>query len=113
MCGPAPYMLHVVTEYPNDNRRFKPNVNSTPVALGTWHLIEWYVKYATTSSSADGVVTWWMDRVLQGKYVNVQTPADGGYINFKISPTWGGGGSTKTETDYYWFDHVVLSRRAR
>jgi hypothetical protein len=27
-----------------------------------------------------------------------------------LSPTWGGVGDTKSETDYFWFDHVHISR---
>ncbi|HWZ27015.1 MAG TPA: Ig-like domain-containing protein [Gemmatimonadales bacterium] len=111
MYGPAPYYLHVVQEFPSGSIRFQPNVNSTPVTLGQWHKIEWYIKYATTSTSADGVVKWWLDGVLQGNYTNIQTPDDAGLFEYKISPTWGGVNDTKTETDYYWYDQVHISHR--
>jgi uncharacterized protein YjdB len=111
MYGPAPYKLHVVTEFPSGSIRLQPNVNSTAVTLGQWHRIEWYIKYATTSTSGDGVVKWWMDGVLQGSYSNIQTPDDAGFTEWKLSPTWGGIGDTKSETDYYWFDQAHISRR--
>ena len=111
MYGPAPYHLHVVTEFPSGSRRLVPNVNATAVTLGVWHRIEWYVKYATSGSSGDGVVKWWLDGVLQGSYGDVQTPSDAGFTEFKLSPTWGGVGDTKSGTDYYWFDQLHLSRR--
>jgi uncharacterized protein YjdB len=111
MYGPAPYHLHVVTEFPSGSFRLTPNVTSTAVTLGTWHRIEWYVKYATSATSGDGLVKWWLDGVLQGSYANVQTPDDAGFSEFKISPTWGGIGDTKAETDYYWYDQIHLSRR--
>jgi len=28
---------------------------------------------------------------------------------FKMSSTWGGIGGSKSEDDYYWFDHVHVS----
>jgi hypothetical protein len=111
MYGPAPYKLHVVQEFPSGSIRFQPNVNSTPVTLGQWHRIEWYIKYATTSTSADGVVKWWLDGVLQGSFTNIQTPDDAGLFEYKISPTWGGVNDTKSETDYYWYDQVHISHR--
>lgn len=111
MYGPAPYHLHVVTEFPSGSIRFQPNVNSTAVTLGQWHKIEWYIKYATTATSGDGIVKWWLDGVLQGSYSNIQTPDDAGFTEWKLSPTWGGIGGNKTETDYYWFDQAHISRR--
>ncbi len=111
MYGPAPYHLHVVSEFPSGSIRFQPNVNSTSVTLGQWHKVEWYIKYATTATSGDGVIKWWLDGVLQGSYSNLQTPDDAGFTEWKLSPTWGGMGGNKTETDYYWFDQAHISRR--
>ncbi len=110
-----PFVLHAYLEFPNTNDngvRLTPNVNSTTVTLGQWHLVEWHMKYATDSASGDGLVEWWLDGVLQGRYTNVQTPNDAGFYEFQVSPTWGGMGTdTKTEQDYYWFDHVHLSHK--
>jgi hypothetical protein len=108
----APPTIQVVPQYSSDTRRLAPNVTGTPVVLGVWHRIEWYVKYATTGTSRDGVVRWWVDGVLQGAYTDLQTPADAGIVEYTTAPTWGGASAdTKTETDFYWFDHIHISRR--
>jgi hypothetical protein len=83
----------------------------TAITLGTWHRVEWYAKYSTTASSADGVIQWWLDGVLQGSYTNQNILQDAGFVEASFSPTWGGLNNTKTETDYYWYDHVHISRR--
>ena len=103
--------IQVVTQFFGDNRRLAPNVTATPVVLGMWHRIEWYVQYSTTGTSRDGVVQWWLDGVLQGVYTDLQTSGDAGFIEYIIAPTWGGIGGTKTETDYYWYDQIHISRR--
>ncbi len=105
------YTVQVQTEFPGDGRRLAPNVTATPVTLGTWHLIEWYVKYSTTNSSGDGITQWWLDGVLQGNYTDLHTPSDAGFYEYQLAPTWGGGGATKTETDFYWYDHAHVSQR--
>jgi hypothetical protein len=107
MHGPAPYWIDVVVIA----NHMEPNVNKTVITLGQWHRLEWHLKYATTGSSGDGLAEWWVDGVLQGRYTNVQTPNDAGFIEYQFSPTWGGVSGTKTEDDYYWYDHVKLSHR--
>ncbi|MBI4500747.1 MAG: Ig-like domain-containing protein [Gemmatimonadetes bacterium] len=109
MYGPGPYYLHVVTQFPGGTVRLPPNATATAVTLGVWHRVEWHMRYG--SGGADGLVEWWLDGVLQGRYANVQTPGDGGFIEYQFSPTWGGLDGTKTEDDYFLFDHVKLSRR--
>jgi hypothetical protein len=89
-----------------------PNVSSGIVTLGQWHRLEWYLKYESTYGAGDGIVRWWMDGVLVGNYTNVRYPNDGGFVEYQISPTWGGNtGDVKTQTDYYSFDHSHLSKR--
>jgi hypothetical protein len=105
------YTINVEPEFAGDTRRLAPNVTTTPVTLGAWHRIEWYVKYATTGTSKDGITQWWIDGVLQGTYTDLQTPADTGFIEYQLAPTWGGVDGTKTETDFYWFDHAHISKR--
>jgi hypothetical protein len=106
------YTVQSETEFPStgDVRRLAPNVTATPVTLGTWHLIEWYVKYSTTATSRDGVTSWWLDGVLQGNYADLQTPNDAGFYEYQLAPTWGGVGETKGEPDFYWYDHAHVSR---
>jgi len=105
------YTIQVEPEFSGDVRRLVPNVTATPVVLGAWHRVEWYVKYSTTGSSRDGVTRWWLDGVLQGQYADLQMGSDAGFIEYQLAPTWGGVNGTKTETDYYWYDHARISRR--
>jgi len=105
MYGPpgGPYQLRVLPEFPGlPVAWYVPNVTQVAVALGQWHRIEWWVDRTA------GVVRWWMDGQLIGDYSGVAFPS-GGFSLFEFSSTWGGIGDSKTETDYYWFDHVHLS----
>jgi hypothetical protein len=108
MYGPpgGPYQLRVAPEWGNWSW-LTPNVNDVPVALGAWHRIELYFKYNT--SGANGIVRWWMDGTLIGEYTTVSFPARGCFAEFQFSPTWGGVGGTKSQTDYFWFDHAHIS----
>jgi hypothetical protein len=81
----------------------------TPITLGTWYKIEILLVRSTTATSEDGILKWWVNGVLQAYYANVNTPRDWNEIN--IAPTWGGGGATKTEHDYFLFDHIHISGR--
>lgn len=97
-------LLHVLPEYRGDFQWRTPNVNATPVALATWHLIEWYVQLST------GTLKWWLDGVLQGQHTDVRN--DVAFDMFQISPTFGGNtGARKRQTDHFWFDHLRLSVR--
>ena len=96
--------LHVLPEYPGDFRWRPPNVNATVVALGAWHLVEWH------SDLERGVLEWWLDGAIQGRYDNLRN--DHAFDMFQFSPTWGGNsGALKRHADHYWFDHVYLSVR--
>src|SRR5262245_10839896 len=101
--------IDVVPEFDSDTRILRANAQATPVALGAWHRIEWYVKYSSTGDSRDGVTRWWLDGALQGEYTDLQMPADAGFVEYDFSPTWGGAGGTKTETDFFWIDHAYIS----
>jgi len=109
MYGPTggPFELRVAPEWGNWSW-LTPNVNNVPVALGTWHKIELYFKY-NTSGNSDGIVRWWMDGTMIGNYTNVSFHPSGCFGEFQFSPTWGGIGDSKTETDYYWYDHAYIS----
>src|SRR5205807_1178221 len=101
MEAPGQYYLHVVTEFPGNTIVLVPNgAQPTAVTLGTWHQVEWYMKYASPVGAGNGIVKWWLDGVLQGSYTNVSTPNDAGFRTFQLYPGWGGVGDTKTETDY-------------
>ena len=115
MYGPkgGPYELRCDAQWPEQGTAWlTPNVNSGVVSLGQWHRLEWYMKYDSTYGAGDGIIRWWLDGVLVGNYTNIRFPNDGGFVEYQISPTWGGNtGDVKTETDYYRFDHSYLSRR--
>jgi hypothetical protein len=97
-------LLHVLPEYPGDFRWRGPEVNPTPVALGEWHRIEWYVQLSS------GTLKWWLDGRLQGSYTDVRNQVR--FDMFQLNPTWGGNtGARKRQTDHYWFDHVRVSAR--
>lgn len=106
------YTIEVETTFATDNRRLEPNLTATPVDLGKWHQIEWYVKYSTSPTSKDGVVQWWLDGVPQGAYTDLQMPPDPGFIEYTIRPVWGGGvGDVKKQTDTYSYGRVHISKR--
>jgi hypothetical protein len=104
------YTIQVEPTFPLDTRRLPPNQTATSVDLGTWHQIEWYVKYSTTGNS-DGVTKWWLDGVLQGVYTDLHMPdGDPGFIEYQLGLTWGGVGGTKADTaDFQWYDHAHIS----
>jgi hypothetical protein len=102
------YYINVEPEFSGDTRRLPPNKAVTPVVLGAWHLVEWYVKYGANKT---GITRWWLDGVLQGEYLDLGTPADAGFSEYQLAPTWGGLGGTKSELDYHRYDHVRISKR--
>ena len=65
-----------------------PNVGSGRLTVGTWHLLEAYIKCSTNATSRDGIVRWWVNGVLAGNYTNANY--DGGLNNWTWSETWDG-----------------------
>ena len=126
MKGPpgGPYDLMVTAEFTTSNghlansegddpgaRHLFGNVNggNYVVTPGQWYQIEVYFKMSTTSTSQDGIVRWWVNGTPVGDYTTVNFDAAHPFEEFHFSPTWGGIGGTKTEEDYFWYDHVRLS----
>jgi hypothetical protein len=103
-----PYRVDFVTQMAADNNRYPPNITNT-FTLGAYHTLEFYVKYSTNATSADGIAKWWVDGVLNGSYSNINFDADTGFRSISVSPTYGGLGDTKTEDDYYRVDHMRVS----
>ena len=83
---------------------YDPNVTTTPATLGVWHKIE-----VLMDKPAGNVLKVWVDGVLNLNFSGLAYPS--AFSIFEFDPTWGGTGSTKTETDYFWYDHVHLSVR--
>ena len=103
------YTIQVVTEFPGDTRRLVPNLIPALVRLGAWHRVEWYARFSSTDSTHDGVLRWWLDGVPQGAYTDLLMPADPGFKEFQIAPTWGGVVGTKSERDFFCYDHAHIS----
>jgi hypothetical protein len=114
MHGPpgGPYHLRVIPQWrENGDAWLVPNASDPPVTPGRWHRAEWYVKYESAPGKADGVIRWWLDGALVGDYPHVRFPEDGGFVEYQISPTWGGVGDRKTEADSMRFDRSYISSR--
>ncbi len=118
MYGQNPYSLAFV--YQNigiDNSHISgfPGVTGTvlwpggaSLVPGNWYRIELYMKLSTTSTSLDGIIKWWANGVQAGNLTTVNF-AQAGFSSVPIVPIWGGTGSSKTQTDYFWYDHIHLS----
>ncbi len=107
----GPYEIRVIPQFLNmPSEWLRPNVNDVPVTLGAWHRIEWLLVYNTTSNPPNGIIRWWLDGRLIGDYNNVAFPP-APFTQYKVSAIWGGVGETKTELDFYWYDHVHISGR--
>jgi len=106
----GPYELRVIPQWrEHDGTWLTPNVANVSPSLGQWHRIEWYVKYESSAGASDGVIKWGLDGTLLGDYSNIRFPADAGFIEYQMSPTWGGVGDVKHEADFFRFNHTYLS----
>lgn len=102
---------HLPNSYGDDpgTRHLNGNVSNPTIELGKWHRLELYTKHSTTGTSKDGIIRWWLDGTLVGNHINVNFVRSP-FAEFQFAPTWGGTGDVKTQTDYFWFDDVRLSR---
>jgi len=120
----GPYHLIVNAEFTTSNGHLDNSTGEDPgarylsgnanggnyvVTPGQWYEIELYFRMSTTSTSRDGIVRWWVNGTLVGDYSTVNFDLAHAFDEFHFSPTWGGIGSSKTEEDYFWYDHVRLS----
>jgi len=106
----GPYELRVMPQWrEHDGSWLTPNVANVAPSLGQWHRIEWYLKYESTPGAGDGVIKWGLDGALLGDYTALHFPNDAGFIEYQLSPTWGGVGDVKRETDSYRFNHTYIS----
>ena len=108
--GDDRYELRVLPQWAEHTASWlTPNVSAATVALGEWHRVEWHLKYESQYGAGDGIIRWWYDGVLAGSYTNVRFPNDHGFAEYQLSPTWGGVGDSKRESDFYRFDHSYIS----
>lgn len=81
------------------------------ITQGTWHRIELYLKQSDTISSKNGIAMWWVDGKLVADHRNLNTDPAYPYGGVHINPVYGGGtGVYKTQPDYMWFGHMVISQ---
>jgi len=100
----TPMLLRLTTELSTENTNYDSNVTATPVSVGDWHTMELYLRQSPS------LVEWWMDGVLQGQHTSIVWPVHD-FNQFQLAPTWGGNvGATKSEDDFFWYDHVRLSK---
>ena len=111
MNGPTggPYDLRISNE-PDGGLWWTQNVNNVRIVPGQWHRLELYMKKASASGVADGVVRWWVDGVLAANHPAAKLRGQP-FSEFHFSPVWGGLGGTKAHDDYLWVDHIYLSGR--
>lgn len=113
MYGPpgGPYEVRVLPQWPEHTSGWLRSNAAPPVALGRWHRIEWYLKYESTRGAGDGIIRWWVDGTLDGDFNQLRFPDDAGFVEYQMSPTWGGVGDTKAESDFYRFHRSYISGR--
>jgi hypothetical protein len=100
------------------NGWFEPNMNpqaATVNAGSGQHLIELRLKSSTTTTSKDGMLSWWVDGVLAGHYTGVNLSPNG-FDTAHINHTWDGSSclvppyrDLSKRWDHYW-DRVRISR---
>ncbi len=97
------YQLRVATQFTNGEQRWlDPNTsNPAAVRMGEWNLIEWLVDYAS------GTLKFGIGGKIVGNHSAVRFPSSG-LDEFQFSPTWGGVGDQKRQTDTLVIDHALL-----
>lgn len=83
---------------------------ATRVDDGKWHLIE-IICNQSTNGKPDGRLRVWVDNVLQFDFKNVRfNPSqDALFRGLDLDPVWGGIGDRKQQTDYLYFDHLLMA----
>ncbi len=100
--GSGPFRTQVTIESDVPTINYNENQDQTPITLGVWHFCE------IVFQRSNGTVRWWLDGKLKGSYSGVHY---GGtqFVQAEVYPGWGGTDDTKTENDFYWFDHVHIA----
>jgi hypothetical protein len=118
----GPYNIAVFLEYVTSNGHLSNSYGDNPgtrvllgkgdpqVVPGNWYRIEVYAKKSTSPTAQDGIMRWWVNGTMAGNYTTVNYPAEPMAVEWQISPTWGGNGQTKTQSDSFFFGHVHISR---
>jgi len=105
--GP-PFRVGTNTEWaPYGQKIWMPNVTTTLVNAGEWYRIEFYYKWASSTTAPDGVIRWWVNGVLNGDYRDVRYPTCCAQ-QFEFAPTLQ---NPPPAEQYMYIDHVRVSRR--
>jgi len=100
-----PHRINVNTEWaPYGQRVWEPNVTTTPINYDRWYQIEWYARWATSSSAEDGVVRWSVNGVVNGEHRNVRFPACC-FQQFEFAPTRQ---NPPRSEEYLYIDHTSV-----
>jgi len=83
---------------------------ATRVDDGKWHLIE-IICNQSTDGMPNGRLRVWVDDVLQFDFKNVRfNPSrDALFRGLDLDPVWGGIGDRKEQTDYLYYDHLLMA----
>lgn len=98
----TPPYLRIQTQFSGISINREPNVNQDEIILGTYNQMELHVKRST------GLIEWWMNNRLQGRYTGLSFPAFN-FSEFQWAPVWGGTIDVKSEDDYCKMDHARIS----
>lgn len=85
----------------------------TRISLGTWHLLEFYIKRSSSVTGKDGIARVWLDNSLQIDITTLNTPASP-VQDLSFTPTWTPAdpdrpSGDRTNPDMISFDHVHVS----
>jgi hypothetical protein len=103
----SPHRINVNTEWqPYGQRVWEPNEATTPIRYGRWYRIDWRLKWPAAATGNRGVLTWWVDRTLNGHYDDVRVPPGGvGFQQFEFAPTLQ---VPPPDEQYMYIDHTVI-----
>jgi hypothetical protein len=90
-----------------------PNTSYNPTfANGIWYKVTLHA-VVNTPGGNDGIIQVWINDRLVINYKDIpyrgSSQSDVNFGSVEFTPVWGGSGSTKPATEYFWVDSVVIS----
>ena len=108
-------MQHQNSDICNDHLSGFPGICGTwdiasgqTFTAGQWVQLELHARLSTTTTSKDGVLEYWVNGALGRRFTNWNS-GQNPFSSVPIVPIWGGVGGTKTQTDYFSYDHMRIS----
>lgn len=88
------------------NAELVENVTNRRFALGQWHKVEVFYQASTSTTSRDGILTWWVDGEKIGSYnnLNLNRPE-----SFKICNVWDSENPALPREEWVEYDHARVS----